>query len=87
MSLRRTKWPSYNRMEAKEETFYWMELFAEDHYGWHDDWPDDSAWDWYYYGAPGYLGSMDEYHQMKVLTLLRKLSIGTAKATADDRGW
>jgi hypothetical protein len=86
MSLRRKKYPVYNRMEEKEETFYWMELLDQEVYSWYDDDFDGIYW-WDYYGAPGYVGSMDEYHQMRVLTLLRKLSIGNARVIVTERGW
>jgi hypothetical protein len=87
MSLRSRSNKSYNRAEAKEE-FYWLDLlFPEDDY--HNCWycceECDSSW-WYdtYYGG---VANMDQYHKMKVLTLLRSFRIHAATEEAEERGW
>ncbi len=85
MSLRRYANKSYNRAEVKEE-LYWLDFLFPEEDCWYDDW-EEYDYGWYYYGAPGYVGSMDEYHTMRVLTLLRSLNIRTAGAEATDRGW
>lgn len=88
MSWQSNKYFGYNRDDDKEEFQYWLELFNQEHY--YDPianlWDEDCDW-WYYYGAPGYVGSMDEYHQMKVMTLLRKLNIKSAIELAKEKGW
>jgi hypothetical protein len=88
MSLRRKKFPTYNRMEFKEETFYWMELlFQEEHHEW-SDW-DEYGWGimWWDYDGGGVVQSMDELNQMRLMTLLRSLNIKTARKIANERGW
>jgi len=89
MSLRRKKYPTYNRMEMKEETQYWMHLlFQEEHHEW-DDFDEYGAWGimWWDYDGGGAVMSMDELNQMHLMTLLRKLNIKTAKQIANERGW
>lgn len=87
MSWRGSRFSSYNREEDKEEFHYWMELFNQE--TWYDPvepfWC-DGDW-WHYYGAPGYISNMDEFHKMKVTTLLRKLNIKSAKELAKEKGW
>ena len=76
-------------MEEQEERFYWLDfLFQEDNHEW-DDFDEFGPWgiDWWDYPGSGSVHSMDEYHQMKVLTLLRKLGIGNARLLVKDRGW
>lgn len=90
MSLRNRLNKSYNRAEEKDQ-YYWLDLiFPEDDYHDHGycceicDNPWFSHYD--YYGS-GWINNMNEYHQMKVLTLLRSLNIKTAHTEAQDRGW
>lgn len=88
MSLRRKKFPTYNRMEVKEETYYWLELlFQEETSDW-NDW-DEYGWgiDWWDYAGSGSVRNMNEYHQMRLLTLLRKLNIRTAREQVNSMGW
>lgn len=88
MSLRRKKYPTFNRMQVKEETFYWLELFQCDPYEW-DYWDEYGSWgiDWWDYPGSGSVDNMNQYHQMKLLTLLRKLDIRTAREEANSNGW
>lgn len=86
MSWRRSIYTGYNRSEQKEK-HHWVDLLFEEYY--YEFYPDDNELDtyWMYYGIPGYCDTMGEYHQMKVLTLLRSLSIRYASVSADERGW
>ncbi len=89
MSWRRKDNNKYNRSEEVE---YWLTLIEEEvywHCPWQHDWDDDYTWEhpwWDYYGG-GAVNSMNEYHQMKVLTLLRKLNVKTATVVIKERGW
>lgn len=66
-----------------------MDLMCEElHYSWYDD--EWEAWghdDWYNYYGNGHVNDMGEYHLMKLLTLLRKLDITTARDRAKSNGW
>lgn len=76
-------------MEVKEDTQYWLELlFQEEHHDW-DDWDEYGSWgiDWWDYPSSGVVNNMNEYHQMRLMTLLRKLNIRTAKEEANSWGW
>ena len=89
MSLRRKKFPTYNRMEVKEELFYWLELlFQEEQHDW-NDYDEFGPWgiDWWDYAGSGHCQDMGEYHKMHLLTLLRKFNIRTAKELANSHGW
>lgn len=89
MSLRRKKYPTYNRMEMKEDTQYWMYLlFQEEHHEW-DEFDEYGSWgiDWWDYHGSGHIHNMDEYHQMHLVTLLRKFDIRTARKIAKENGW
>lgn len=89
MSLRRKKYPTFNRMQIKEETFYWLDLFFHyDDYDW-DDLDECGGWEanWWDYPGSGTVNSMNEYYQMKLLTLLHKLDISTARKEVNYRGW
>lgn len=88
MSWRSNKSNNYNRTEEKEETFFWLDLYySYDPYEW-TDW-DEFGWGiaWWEYDGGGYVANMDEYHQMHLLTLLRKLGISNARNQAINRGW
>lgn len=87
MSLR--KYKKYNRAEEKEEKFYWIDLlFEEQHREW--DWVDEFP-DWFdlyaSYNDGGFCHNMEEFHKMKVLTLLRKLHLNSAYDIVCERGW
>lgn len=89
MSWRSDRTEKYNR---SEETEYWIKLVTEEIYWdcpWMHDWDEDDYYGmWsYYHGMPGEVTSMDEYHTMKVLTLLRKLNLRAARDATKDRGW
>jgi hypothetical protein len=86
MSWRSDRTDKYNRSEHNE---YWLQIVEQETDCWYPYYWDDEDHSWWsYYGErPGYVGSMDEYHQMKVLTLLRKLNIRTASGLAYERGW
>lgn len=90
MSCRKYSHKEYNRAEAKEEHFYWLDLVFQDD-GHYDEWycceECSNPWFNYYDGMYGEVSSMDQYHQMKVLTLLRSLDIRTANEEAQERGW
>ena len=76
-------------MEQKEEVHYWLDLLFHEEYRDWDDWDEYGPWgiDWYDYMGSGIVHNMNEYHQMKVLTLLRKFDIPTARYTTEERGW
>ena len=89
MSWRRKDNNKYNRSEEVE---YWLTIVEEQVYWdcpWMHDWDDDDIWDhpWWNYAGGGHVENMNEYHQMKVLTLLRKLNISAARTEAKARGW
>ena len=90
MSLRSRYNKSYNRAEAKEENFYWLDIIFQDddhHNEWYCCEECSSPWFNMYCGMPGEVLSMDQYHQMKVLTLLRSFRIHAATEEAEERGW
>lgn len=92
MSLRSFTYQGYNRAEEKEEHHWTDLLWNEDQHFVYDD-PIDYEEELYYYqwvyiGCPyGYCNNMEEYHQMNILTLLRKFAIDTANEEARSRGW
>lgn len=90
MSCRKNSYKYYNRAKIKEDYFYWLDLILDDEY-YIDDWDCcewcDSAWFDMYSGTNGYVKNMDQYHRMKVLTLLRSLHLNTATEEAGERGW
>lgn len=92
MSWNRHIFKSYNRQNIKEETHYWQELFNhdDDHFYWWYHWDGEDMFSWadlYQYDGDGKCYSMDEYHQMHLLTLLRSLNIKTAAEKTLERGW
>ncbi len=91
MSLRRKKFPTYNRMEEKEEVYFWLSLVLNEDIYEHNCWYccEECDTGWWYDAGHGYgnVNNMDEYHQMKLLGLLRKLNIRTATEQVNDRGW
>lgn len=76
-------------MEEVEARWYWLELFLDDENHQWNDFDEFGAWgiDWWDYPGSGSVNSMNEYYQMHLLTLLRKLDVGTAKRKVKDRGW
>ena len=88
MSWRSNKTDKYHRAEENE---YWMDIVAaqdDDVYPsyWYDD--EDDRWTWFtFYGAPGYVQDMGEYHLLRTMTLLHKLNIKEAKTILTDHGW
>lgn len=79
----------YDRSEANEEAFYWLNLFFQDENRSWDIYDEFSSWDydWWDFPGSGSVHNMDEYHAMNVMTLLRKLNIGTARTFIRNRGW
>lgn len=90
MSCRKDSYKFYNRAEVKEEHFYWLDLISDDEQ-YVDDWYccDECSSPWFdmYCGMNGYVGNMDQYYKMKVLTLLRSFRIHAATEEAEERGW
>lgn len=90
MSYRKSSYKKYNRAHHKAmllefaKSLFHEDLFPDEycHYSYGDDydyWEDDCPF--------GYIRNMGEYHQMKVLTLLRSLFIKTAKTVTEEMGW
>lgn len=91
MSLRRRDNKKYNRSEEEDNKWAIINSYDDklDYYdGW--EWHFDEFGFWeleWYAGMPGSVANMEEFHQMKLLTLLRFLSIGEAKHKTDSMGW
>ena len=89
MSLRNK--PGYNRALDKEEQLYWLDQVVEDNWQEANDWDYDRHEEWaefdYWAWMAGSIMDINEYNQMKVLTLLRKFRLQSAKEEAEDRGW
>lgn len=85
MSLRSKKQTKYNRALDVEERQYWLDLcsdyvshwYEEDEYPWGNPWEDNYD----------NINSMNELYQMRLVVLLRKLSIKTAEQEARIRYW
>lgn len=93
MSLRGQKFDTkYNRAQETEEN-RWPDILWQEETRWYFeddswDWAEERDWAWFYMGAPfGYCNDVAEYQQMRLLTLLRKLAISTARQQAESRGW
>jgi hypothetical protein len=82
------KFKKYNRNAEQEEINFQWGLYCDDAYsdgyqGWEDNfWFGDMYY--YYYDNPQNMG---EYHQFKLLTLLRLLHIKPTKQVLEERGW
>lgn len=91
MSYRKSSYKKYNRAHHKVMLMQFAKsLFHEDLFPYHYDLYDDyDNYDLYWkdYCPFGYVRNMGEYHQMKVLTLLRSLFIKTAKTVTEEMGW
>jgi len=90
MSLRKKSNLKYNRMEKVEDGYYYFQLLFQDDNVDHFEEYYHPFWNqcmWWLHDGDGTCNSMTEYHGMYVLTLLRKLSIKTAKEVVDDKGW
>jgi len=88
MSWRAIRFKSYNRKQELEEVNYWYQfLFQDDNNVW-DSFDEFGPWgfDWDYPGS-GLVHNMDEYHQMHLLTLLRKLNVKIAIKIVKQNGW
>ncbi len=89
MSLRRK--PGYNRAEEKEEQFYWLDRLVQENWEEANEFDYDRHQVWaefdYYAWMAGSIMNIEEYHQMKVLTLLRSFRLQTAREEAEYRGW
>lgn len=91
MSYGRKSYKFYNRAGVKQE-YYWLDLlYPDDDYDRWGELYDDDDYDYRYYSyhddLPGAVKSMDQYCQMKVLTLLRSLNIISAREEAGEYGW
>lgn len=88
MSLRAIRHKVFNRAKELEDlNVFWQSLFYEDMYErnwWYDD---DDYGTWWSYDGSGSVTSMEQYHKMHLLTLLRSLAIRTAKEEANSYGW
>ena len=86
MSWRSNKSNKYNRAE---ETEYWLQLVDDQEdsywYPWGCWWDDDAWWDDYWYDDG--IQSMEQLAQFRLLTLLRLLSLRSARQETEDRGW
>ena len=88
MSLRALRHKVFNRAKELEDVnAFWQSLFHEDinNCDWWDD--DDYWYRWDDHMGSGSVSSMEQYHQMHLLTLLRSLAIRTARDEANDSGW
>lgn len=96
VSKRAKSFKKWNRSKDKtEHPPFFISIYS--YFYSYEDW-DYSWWMWgdedeYPYDyrdrcyRAGYVSDTDEYHRMKVLTLLGKLNIRTAKTIVEDRGW
>lgn len=89
MSWHSNKSSGYDRQDAHEITHYYITLFEDQQWDgpYYSAWDDNEEDDWFFWGRSGYVSSMDEYHGICVLTLLRKLSLGIARKELKERGW
>lgn len=88
MSLRRFTNKKYKRPIFREDTDFWLELFLDDEVSGWDWWLDEyPAWFDMFEGCDGHVTSMSELYQMRLLTLLRSLSLRTPMLILKERGW
>lgn len=89
MSLQASRVKRFNRSELKEALKRLFQLDIDEAF--EDPWYccDECSSPWFRddYAGYGYVASMEEYHQMHLLTLLRSLTINTATEEADEHGW
>lgn len=89
MSLQSHRTSKFNRSELKEALKRLFQLHINEAY--EDPWYccEECSNPYFYddYAGSGNVASMEEYHQMHLLTLLRSLTIDTAAEEADEHGW
>lgn len=89
MSWNRSIFKKFNRQNEREKCNYLLNFFYKDdtRHLW-DTHEEFKIWaDILTYDGDGKCHSMKEYHQMHLLTLLRRLGIKSAEIIICDRGW
>jgi hypothetical protein len=86
MSYNKKSYKKYSRQKVREENLFIADELHRDEYSWEEDywlgWADLEQW-----GGDGKCYSMNEYHQMHLLHLLRHFNLANVKELLSERGW